>query len=68
MNSVVLGNPFFKKYNIEIRPGENLLKLPDVIYQLNEIKITNQGTKKFPKTKFPVCLHKKTCNQTSVTR
>ena len=28
MNSVVLGNPFFKKYNIELSPGENLLKLP----------------------------------------
>ena len=24
MNSIVLGNPFFKKYNIEISPGENL--------------------------------------------
>ena len=24
MNSVVLSNPFFKKYNIETSPGENL--------------------------------------------
>ena len=39
MNSVVLGNPFFKEYNIEIGPGENLLKLPDMTYQINEIKI-----------------------------
>ena len=30
MNSIVLGNPFFKKYNIEISPGENLLKLPEM--------------------------------------
>ena len=39
MNSVVLGNPFFKKYNIEISPGENLLKRPEMTYQLNEIRI-----------------------------
>ena len=32
MNSVVLGNPIFKKYNIEISPGENLLKLPEMTY------------------------------------
>ena len=59
MNSVVLGNPFFKKYNIEISPGENLLKLPDMTYQLNEIKIPSQGRKKIPKTKYPVCLLQK---------
>ena len=59
MNSVVLGNPFFKKYNIEICPVENLLKLPDMTYQLNEIKIPSHGRKKIPKTKYPVCIQQK---------
>ena len=59
MNSVVLGNPFFKKYHIEISPGENLLKLPDMTYQLNEIKLPSHGRKKIPKTKYPVCLLQK---------
>ena len=58
MNSVVLGNPFFKKYFIEISPGENLLKLPEMNYQLNEIKIP-KGRKKIPKTRYPVCMTQK---------
>ena len=37
MNSVVLGNPFFRKHTIEINPGENILKLPEITYELNEI-------------------------------
>ena len=49
MNSVVLGNPFFKKYNIEMSPGENLLKLPEMTYQLNEIRIPKEGRRKVPK-------------------
>ena len=68
MNRVVLGNPFFKKYNIEISPGENLLKLPDMTYQLNEIKIPSHGRKKIPKTKYLVCIQQKNGNQTSATR
>ena len=31
MNSVVIGNLFFKKYNIEISPADNLSKLTDDI-------------------------------------
>ena len=58
-NSVVLGNPFFKKYKIEICPGENLLELLDMNYQLNEIEIPSQGRKKFPKTKCSVCSQQK---------
>ena len=38
MNSVVLGNPFFRTYSIEISAGENILKLPEMTYELNEIK------------------------------
>ena len=37
MNSVILGNPFFKKFHITIDPTNNLLKLPDLTVQLNEI-------------------------------
>ena len=44
LNSVVLGNPFFKKFNIEISPGENLLKLPEMTYQLNEIRTPKEDT------------------------
>ena len=55
MNSLVLCNPFFNKYNTEISPEENLLKLPNMTYQINEIKI--HGRLKFPKTKYSVGLH-----------
>ena len=58
MNSVVLDNPFFKKYNIEISPGENLLKFPDMTYQLNEIKIPSHGRKKFQKRDI-LCVYNK---------
>ena len=37
MNSVILGNPFFKKHNITIDPRNNLLQLPDLTVQLNRI-------------------------------
>ena len=59
MNSAVLGNRFFKKYNIEINSGENLLKLPNITYQLNEIEIPSQARKKILKTKYPVYLLQK---------
>ena len=36
-----------------------MLKLPDMIYQLNEIKTPSQGRKKIPKTKYSVCLQQK---------
>ena len=60
MNSIVLGNPFFKKYNIEISPGENLLKLPQMTYQLNEKRIPKEGRRKIPKIKYPVFMYQKT--------
>ena len=59
MNSVVLGNSFFKQYNIEISTGEKLIKLQDMTHQLNEIKIPSHGRKKIPKTKYSVCLQQK---------
>ena len=60
MNSVVLANPFFKKYNIEISPGENLLKLPEMTYQLNEIRIPQERRRKIPKSRYPVFMFQKT--------
>ena len=60
MNSIVLGNPFFKKYNIGISPGENLLKLPELTYQLNEIRIPKEGRRRIPKSRYPVFMYQKT--------
>ena len=60
MNSIVLGNPFFKKYNTEISPGENLLKLPEMTYQLNEIRIPKEGRRKIPKSRYLVFMYQKT--------
>ena len=37
MNSVIIGNPFFKKHNITIGPRNNMLQLPDLAVQLNQI-------------------------------
>ena len=36
-NSIILGNLFFKNNSIELYPRENLMKLPDLTLQLNEI-------------------------------
>ena len=63
MNSAILGNPFFKKYNITIDPRHNLLHLPDLTVQLNQI-LPEKGqkskyTKKLPK--LPLLLQKKVC-------
>ena len=60
MNSVVLGNPFFKKYNIEIRPGDNVLKLSEMTDQLNEVRIPKEGRHKIPKSKYPAFTFQKT--------
>ena len=59
MNSVVLGNPCFKKYNIEISPGENLLKLPEMTYQLNETRIPKEGGRRIPRSRYPVFMYQK---------
>ena len=60
MNSVVFRNPFFKKYNIEISPGEKLLKLPEMTYQLNEIRIPKEGRRKIKRRRYPVFMYQKT--------
>ena len=60
MNSFVLSNPFFKKYNIEINPGENLLKLPEMTYQLNEIRIPKERRCRNRKSTYPFFMYQKT--------
>ena len=59
MNSVLIGNPFFRKYDIEISPGDNLLKLPEVTYELNEIKSPNEGRKTIPKRRYQIAMNQK---------
>ena len=60
MNSVILGNPFFKKNSIWICPSNNLLKLPDMTVQLNEIRPKNEKPKFLKKLKkIPIFLNKK---------
>ena len=60
MNSVILGNSFFKKQNFTIDPKNNLLKLPDFTVQLNEMK-PDAGTKRqFVKNeKYPYSIEQK---------
>ena len=60
MNSVIIRNPFFKKNLIWICPAFNLLQLPNLTVQLNEIK--PQGKKpSFVKKlkKIPIFISKK---------
>ena len=52
MNSVFLGNPFFKKHNITIDPKNNLLQLPDLTVQLNQI-LPEKGKKRYYTKKLP---------------
>ena len=60
MNTVILGNPVFKKNFIDISPAYNLLKLPEMTIQRNEIKPKDkkrQTSKKLKK--IPLLLSKK---------
>ena len=45
-NSIILGNLFFKNNSIELYPRENLMKLPDLTLQLNEISTQPDKTGK----------------------
>ena len=40
-------------------PGEIILELPDMIFQLNEIKILNEGREMIPKRRYPVVMCQK---------
>ena len=52
MNSVILGNPFFKKQNITIDPMNNFLQSPDLTVQLNQI-LPEKGKKRYYTKKIP---------------
>ena len=52
MNSVILGHPFFKKHNITIDPTNNMLQLPDLTVQLNQI-LPEEGKKRYYTKKLP---------------
>ena len=56
MNSIILGNPFFKKHGINISPQLNILKLPELTLQLNTIgdQRTNNKPEKHLKYKIKV--------------
>ena len=61
MNSVILGNLFFKKFHITIDHTNNLLQLPDLTVQLNEIS-AKRGKKHTLTTKIkriPILLTRK---------
>ena len=49
MNSMILGNPFFKKHEIDICPSRNLLKLPQMTFHMNEIKVQTPKILQTPK-------------------
>ena len=38
IDRMVLGNPFFKKHDIDFCPSQNLLKLPQMTFHMNEVK------------------------------
>ena len=54
MNSVILGN-HFKKHNITIDPRNNLLQLPDLTVQLNQV-LPEKGKKRYCTKKLPKIL------------
>ena len=60
MNTVILGNPFFRKHNFTIDPKNNLLQLPDLTVQLTQI-LPDKGVKRYTKKspKIPLILTKK---------
>ena len=52
MNSVILGNHFFKIHKITMDPRNNLLQLPDLTVQLNQI-VPEKGKKRYYTKKLP---------------
>ena len=61
MNSIILGNPFFNKHNITIDPKNNLLHLPELTVQFNQILPEQAEKPRFAKTlpKLSLLLTKK---------
>ena len=58
-NSIILGNPFYKKHHIHICAKYNLLHFPDLALQINEIKPPNEPRRINRVKKFPLILTKR---------
>ena len=58
-NSIILGNPFYKKHHIHICAKYNLLHFPDLTLQINEIKPPNEPRRINQVKKFPLTLTKR---------
>ena len=58
-NSIILGNPFYKKHHIHICAKYNLLHFPDLTLQINEIKPPNKPRRINRVKKFPLILRKR---------
>ena len=52
MNSVILGNPSFKIHKNTMDPRNNLLQLPGLTVQLNQI-LPEKGKKRYYTKKLP---------------
>ena len=52
MNSMVLGNPFFKNHDVGIYPSKNILNFPSISMQVNEIKLKNGKRKNVKSQKY----------------
>ena len=62
MNSIILGNPFFKENKIGIFPHKNILQLPDITLQLNEINFNGKRQTVKVQNRFEIV----TCQKTIV--
>ena len=45
MNNIILGNSFFRKHSIDRSASNNLIKMPNMTYHLNEIEPKNKTRK-----------------------
>ena len=58
-NSIILGNPFYKKHHIHVFPKYNLLHFKDMTLQINEIKPPNEPRRVNRVKKFPLLMTKR---------
>ena len=59
-NSIILGDPFFKRHDITINPAKNFLQFDDLTVQINEIKPYNEPRRIVRQKKIPIYTVKKT--------
>ena len=61
-NSIILGNPFYKKHHIHVCPKYNLLHFKDMTLQINEIKPPNEPRRVNRVKKIPFAYDKTSNN------